>query len=610
MSDDAISTPAGEAPGHEHAPRHEGYADLSSYAPIGDGRTVALVAHDGAIDWFPLPDLDSPPAFARLLDAEHGGCLELRPVGDFAVDRRYLPGTTLLQTTFRTGSGAVRVTDSLNVGSTGALPWTELARQVEGLDGEVEMTWSVTPGTLLATASPWIQDSVHGPVLRVGSLSLGVCTEGLGSPDSRDGTGLSGRFAARAGNDHLLAVVGTAGEPLRLPDTSSIRRNLTHTREHWTRWTDLIDHDGPYVASVQRSALMLKLLEHGPSGSIAAAATTSLPENREGTKNYDYRFAWIRDATYTLTSLIQLGEQEDVHAAVSWLLRLARAQSPHLHVLNRLDGEVPSPGMRSFDVPGWRGIGPVVAGNQAADQLQLGVYGDIFDMVRTYADGGNVIDPATGRMLADLADVVCDLWRRRDAGMWELPEQRHYTSSKMACWNALSCAIALAEAGQIDDNSSRWAAERERIRDYIATHCWSEQRQAYSWYAGSDQLDASVLLHALSGFDRGDRMSSTIDALREELGRGPLMHRYSGMEHEEGAFVACSFWLAAALAEVGRADEGHELMAQMLELSNDVGVYSEMIDPATGDFLGNLPQALSHLALLAAAVTLSRADGA
>lgn len=603
---DAAATPARAEGRQEHSARRGGYVDLSSYAPVGDGRTVALIAHDGAVDWFPVPDLDSPPAFARLLDAAQGGCIELRPVGDFQVQRRYLPETTILQTTFTTDGGTVRVTDSVNVGSTGALPWTELARLIEGLDGEVEMIWSVTPGTLLGTASPWVQDTAHGPVLRAGDLSLGVRGEEVGRVDRRDDAGVPNSFTARSGSDHLLAVTATAGEPLRLPDPAEIRRNLVHSREHWQRWSALLQHDGPHESQARRSALILKLLEHGPSGSIAAAATTSLPENLEGTKNYDYRFAWIRDATYTLTSLIQLGEQEDVHAAVSWLLRLARTQSPDLHVLNRLDGEVPSPQMHTLPAPGWRGIGPVVTGNQAADQLQLGVYGDVFDMVRTYADAGNVIDPATGRMLADLADIVCDLWRRKDAGMWELSEQRHYTSSKMACWNALGCAIALTEAGQMEGSTDRWATERERIRDYIETECWSPARRAYSWYAGSDQLDASVLLHALSGFDQGERMSATIDALRSELGRGPLLYRYSGMEQEEGAFVACSFWLVSGLALVGRAGEARQLMEQMLELSNDVGVFSEMIDPETGDFLGNLPQALSHLALLAAAVTLAR----
>lgn len=587
----------------ELPPRRDGYVDLRSYAALGDGRTVAMVAHDGSVDWYPIPDLDSAPTFARLLDADNGGCVELRPEEPFEVDRRYVSGTNVLQTTYTTAAGVVQVTDSLNVGSTGRLPWSELARTVEGVTGDVPMVWRVAPGTMLNTVSPWVQETEHGPVVRADAVSLGVRTDRIDGWDV-EGQEISGRFSTRPGSTHLLAVVATHGEPLRLPQPASIRKNVELTLDQWRRWTDLLDYDGPYRADVERSALVLKLLSHSPSGSIAAAATTSLPENRAGTKNYDYRFAWVRDATYTLHSLLRLGEQEDVHAAVSWLLRIARHQSPELHVLNRLDGEVPGPGMTEFEAPGWRGIGPVVAGNAAADQLQLGVFGDLFDMVDLYVSGGNVLDAATGRMLADVADEICDLWRRPDAGMWELPEHRHYTSSKMGCWHGLDRAVRLADAGQIPGSADRWRAERDRIVAWIDEHCWSQERGAYVWYPGTDELDTSVLLHAISGLDRGPRMSSTLDVLREELGRGPLLYRYSGMQHEEGAFVACSFWLVAALVHVGRREEAAELMDRMLALGNDLGLYTEMIDPEDLSFLGNFPQALSHLALLTAALTL------
>lgn len=465
------------------------------------------------------------------------------------------------------------------------------------------MVWCVAPGTAFNTVSPWVDDTPQGPVLRAGKISCGVRDDNTGTCKV-SAQQVSGKFTTSPGSEHLLVTVATHAEPLRLPEPADIRRNVQLSTDLWRRWTDLLDYDGPYRAEVERSALTLKLLEHSPSGSVAAAATTSLPENREGTKNYDYRFAWIRDAAYTLKSVLNLGEQEDVHAAVSWLLRIAREQSPNLHVLNRLNGEIPGPDMTTYEAPGWRGISPVVAGNAAADQLQLGVYGDIFNVVHLYVSGGNILDTATSRMLADLADTVCDLWRRPDAGMWELPEHRHYTSSKMGCWEGLNCAVQLAENGHISGNPERWRNEREEIRDWIEEHCWDEQRSAYVWYPGTDELDASVLLHAISGFDQGSRMSSTIDALRDELGRGPLLYRYSGMAAEEGAFVACSFWTVAALVTVGRRDEAVALMDQILALGNDLGLYTEMIDPEDHSFLGNFPQALSHLALLNAAQLL------
>jgi GH15 family glucan-1,4-alpha-glucosidase len=225
-------------------------------------------------------------------------------------------------------------------------------------------------------------------------------------------------------------------------------------------------------------------------------------------------------------------------------------------------------------------------------------------------DNGNVLDTETGRLLAGIADQACDAWRSKDSGMWELEEARHYTTSKLGCWKALNDAAHLADLGQIPGESARWCAEAELIREYVIENCWSEERGAYVWYPGSPDLDASILLHAISGFDRGERMSSTIDLLAKELGSGPHVYRYSGAEQEEGCFVACSFWMASALYLVGREEEARRLMNQLVDEVNDVGVLAEMIDPETGDFLGNLPQALSHLALVHAAITIGEDDRA
>lgn len=259
---------------------------------------------------------------------------------------------------------------------------------------------------------------------------------------------------------------------------------------------------------------------------------------------------------------------------------------------------------REYDVSGWRGIGPVVTGNPAQGQLQLGVYGDLFSICRTYADAGNILDVDTGRFLASIADRTCDLWRNPDSGMWELPELQHYTSSKMGCWQALDDAIRLAEAGHITGSSDRWRAEQGRIHAWVEEHCWSEEIGSYVMYPGTDRLDTSVLLHAPSGFDRGERMSSTIDALTEELGAGHLLYRYSGVQEEEYTFVAAAFWRAAALACVGRSKEAVAAMNDLVGRANDVGVLAEMIAADDGAFWGNLPQALSHLGLINTALTL------
>lgn len=587
--------------------------DLRSYAPIGDGRTIALVGLGGRVDWLPLPGLDSTPVFARLLDDDTGGCFELAPVGEHRVRRRYAARTNVLETTYTTPTGTVRVVDAMVTGVAGRLPWAELARRVDGLEGSVELAWRVQPGTRLQTASPWVQPHDGGGVIRVGTLSLAVVGREHGrgddEPDGDRGPAIRGRFTTSEGSRHLLVLVATDGEPLHLPDPDNVFRSIERTVTGWRTWSREFAYQGPWAAHVQRSALLLKLLVHSPTGAIAAAATTSLPESPRGGKNWDYRLAWVRDLTYAAHALVRFGLREETHAAISWMLRTIRAHGPDLHVVYTLDGELLPDGVERFDVDGWRGIGPVVAGNPARDQLQLGVYGDLFSICRTYVEAGNVLDIPTGRLLADVADRTCDLWRNPDSGMWELPEQQHYTSSKMGCWQALRDAVVLAEAGHIPGSAERWAAEAERIRDWIGAHCWSDDLAAYVMRPGSTDLDTSVLLHAESGFDRGERMSSTIDAITRALGgraegAGHLLYRYTGMDREEHTFVASAFWRAAALACVGRHEEAVVAMDDLVARGNDVGVLAEMISEHDGAFWGNLPQALSHLALVSSALTL------
>ncbi|MCW2530028.1 MAG: Glucoamylase [Pseudonocardiales bacterium] len=583
------------------AGRVDGYVDLDSYAAIGDTRTIALVALDGGIDWWPIPDLDSWPPFAAIVDARNGGRLELHPVAPFESTRRYLPGTNVLETTHTTADGVVRVTDSLNIGLAGPLPWAELARRIDGIEGHVAMKWTVAPGTCLNAVSPWAHDTAHGIVLRVDDLTLGVRVLG---PTVRDTTdqAIRGSLMTSPGSRHLIGVAASYGEPLHLSEAADIDSGIDRTIANWQRWSDQFTYDGEWGDAVRRSVLILKLLTHSPSGAIAAAATTSLPETMAGGKNWDYRFAWIRDTAYILKALFRFGLREETQAAVSWLLHTICRHGPEMHVFYKLDGELPGePAM--LEAPGWRDVGPVVSGNRAADQLQLSVFGDLFDTVRLYVDNGHVLDTGTGRMLANIADQACDAWRRRDAGLWELERKEHYTSSKLSCWQALRCAVHLAKLGEIPGDSSRWEAEAARIRDWVDTHCWSVERQSYVWFPGSEELDTSILLHAGSGFNTGERMSSTIDALRKELGDGALMHRYSGAQKEEGAFVAASFWVVSALHWVGRTREARELMTELVRRPNDVGVLPEMI-AANGDFLGNLPQGLSHLALVGAALDL------
>lgn len=585
--------------------RSDGFAPIEAYAAIGDRRSVALVAADGAVDWWALPTLDAPPVFDALLDPHGGGHVVLAPQGPARVERRYVEGTNVLETTFTTPDGVVRVTDSCNLGESGQLPWSEMGRRVEALAGAVPMHWEVNAGNRFASAKPWVRRRGDTPVVRLADQSIGVLCEGVGDAEVA-GSRVHGRFVAREGSRHLLGLVSTDAEPLFLPPTRAVDRRIDSTIGWWQRWNDqrVAGYGGRWQAAVRRSALSLHLLVAAHSGAIAAAPTTSLPELPGGGRNFDYRFAWIRDMSFTIVAMARLGLGEEVHRSLSWLLSTIRQTEPSIHVFYSLDGRIVE-GEHEVPVPGYRHSLPVRSGNRAADQKQLENYGALLDAVWVYVADGHDLDDRSADVVARCADRVCDFWRTPDCGLWELTDVRHYTSSKVGCWTALDRACRLADAGQVPTrNRGRWALERGEIVDWVRAHCWSEAKSAYTFHAGTDALDAAVLLMARHGFDRGERLASTVDAIRRELGRGPLVYRYSGMEDQEGAFLACSFWLAEALACTGQVEEAAGLMDQLVDLANDVGLFSEEMDPRTGEQWGNFPQALTHLALVNAAVMI------
>ncbi len=586
-----------------------GYAPIRDYAAIGDGRTVALVALDGSIDWLPLPNLDSPTVFGALLDDRDGGRFALAPEVPYEGRRRYVPGTNVLETTFHTRRGTVRVTDAMTLPAAGLAPFREVCRRVEGLSGTVPLRWSVEPRFGYG-GRPTRLGRRHGvPTASCGSDALAVLAWGAGDPDVKEGW-IGGRFEARTGDEALLVLAVAHQEPLVLPARREAEARLEHTRAVWDRWAGDRNYAGPWKDAVIRSALALKLLVHAPSGAIAAAPTTSLPEEVGGERNWDYRFCWVRDAAFALDVFLSLGGATEADAFFWWLLQASQLTHPRLQVLYRMDGGPNAP-ERTLPVEGYGGARPVRVGNAAVDQVQLDIYGDLLQTAWWYADAGGRIDADVGRRLAEIADLVCTIWRGPDYGIWEVRSApTHFTQSKMMCWVALDRALRLAERRWIPGaDTGRWAAEREAIEAFIETRCWSEEKGSYVRSAGAEDLDASLLLGVL--FDYGprhaERLLSTVEAIRRELGQGPLVYRYTGedgLSGREGAFLACSFWLAEALARCGRPDEAASLMDELVGLANDVGLYAEEIDPASGGFLGNFPQALTHLALVRAAVSI------
>jgi GH15 family glucan-1,4-alpha-glucosidase len=590
----------------------DGYLPIRGYAAIGDGRTVALVAMDGSIDWLALPNLDSPSVFGALLDASRGGRFWLEPPLPYATTRRYDPDTNVLETTFTTDLGTVRVTDALLFDGSGLSPLRELVRVVDGVDGTVPMRWSVEPrfGYASARTSIAVRDGV--PVASSGTDALAVVSFGLGRPDVADGR-ITGGSEVRAGSTGMLVLSAASQEPVVVPSRGEVLDRLRRTRDAWSGWAAARSHAGPFRDAVIRSGLALRLLVFSPSGAIAGAATTSLPEEIGGVRNWDYRFSWVRDAAASLEALIALDCPIEAEAYFWWLMNASQLSRPNLQVLYRLDGGTRAR-ERTLDLAGYRRSRPVRAGNAAIDQLQLDMYGDLLHCSWLYAEAVGELDGDLGGRLARIADLVCRIWRSPDSGIWEVrSEPRQYTQSKMMCWVALDRAIALAASSRIpSDRVDRWVRERDAIETFVEERCWSEALRSYVRSAGSEDLDASVLHASILGYGEpaGERMLGTLTAIDRHLRDGPLVMRYlgdDGLPGEEGAFLACSFWLADAWARAGRVEEAEQLMERLLAMANDVGLYAEEVDPGNGSFLGNFPQALPHLALIGAATAIEEA---
>lgn len=582
--------------------RDGGFAPIEDYAIVGNKRTAALVAADGAIDWLCPQGFDRPSAFAALL-SRGGGSITLAPEAPSMVERRYRPDTNVLETTFSTEHGAVRVTDAMCLPAAGALDYNQLVRRIDGLTGSVSMSWCVAPRFGDGRRAGQVGRRAGHAVIADGEHVLAVEAHHIGEVELCDDR-VQGRYVCHGGDVGVLGLSSFDTGPLAFAGAGELVRRIESTAGHWERWLARCTYDGPWREAVLRSALALDLMVDAYSGAIVAAPTMGLPEQIGGQRNYDYRYAWLRDDSLTLEAMLRLGFTEQVHASLRWMFDATARTHPRLQPMYRLDGRL-VPRAQALDLGGYRGSGPVLRGNGAAEQLQLGCFGDVLDMTWRYVQHGNGLADHVAVRLAELGDFVCLVWEQPDSGLWELAERRHYTQSKLGCELALQRAIQLATDGLVpDQNVARWKRAQDALRRYVHEHCWSESKQAYTRAAGSEELDAAVLLASRGSFlsDEPRRLSMTIDAVERELGAGgPLMYRYSGQRGQEGAFLACSFWAAEALARCGRLEEAEAKMDALVALGNDVGLYSEEIDPDTMGFRGNMPQALSHLALVNAA---------
>ncbi len=587
--------------------RRNGALPIEQYSALGEGRSVALTGCDGSIDWWCAPNMDSPPLFDRLLDGSHGGYFSIAPTEPCTVQRHYRAESNVLETIFTTASGRASLTESLNSGNAGRLPWCELARRIEGLEGEVRFAVHMFPSTRAQSASPYCSSIGEHTVFHVQRL-LGVVIHHPALQLQWSDEGARGECTVSAGERVTVALVVGEDEPLVAPSVEEVDGRIDLTDREWKAWARNVSYDGWDRATFVRSTLALKLLLYSPSGAIAAAATTSLPERIGGDKNFDYRYAWVRDAGYTIQAFLAAGLEAESKAAFTWLLRQLRRHGPK--VVFTLDGEMVEP-VQKLPMRGYRNTQPVVKGNLAGDQHQHGIYGDIFETAFCFVAAGNILDGASAELLSRIADLCADHWRAKDSGIWELPELEHYTMSKISCWQALARAVELADQGQLPTTCrDRWQRERDRISDWIETHCWSDALQAFEMYPGSGKLDAALALAVRFRFDGRDRLLATLRAIDRELGQSDFHYRYSGMPEEEGCFIACSYWMAEAYARLGFVEDARARVDALNgALGRCQGVLSEMVDPATGHYLGNTPQGLSHLAQVMAMATIADTQG-
>jgi len=591
--------------------RIDGYAPIREYALVGDGRTAALIAKDGSVDWLCLPNLDSSSVFARILDAERGGSFRLEPVAAFEAERRYLNNSNVLETTFVTADGRVRVTDAMTLSDTRRIsPMRELVRKVEALAGTVPLRWAFEPRFGYGRAETRIERRAGRWFAQAAADALVLGVFGAGEGELQHGV-VSGELALAPGESAVFSLAGASREPAVIPGREDSERRLELTKRFWPEWAGRLRYQGAWPEAVTRSVLALKLLTFAPSGAIAAAPTASLPEWIGGGRNWDYRFTWLRDACWALDAMLRLGYHDEAHAFFWWLMHASRLTQPRLQVLYTLDGSEHTRERELPELSGYRGSQPVRIGNGARDQVQLDVYGCVLEAIWIYVRAVGRLDGDTGKEVARIADYVEQHWRDKDNGIWEVRDERaHYIQSKGLCWVALDRACALGEHGLIPNCSERWRAAADELKAWVDEHGWDDELQSLVRAPDLREVDASLLTLAVLGYE-DERIEQTVAAVERDLREGPYVYRYrgdDGLTGEEGAFLTCSFWLVDAYAQCGRLDDANALMNELVGLANDVGLYSEEIDPRTGEFLGNFPQGLTHLALVNAAVTIADAE--
>ena len=630
------------------------YQPINAYGVIGDCHSVVLVAPDGSVDWGCLPDFDSPAIFCRLLDADQGGYFQIAP-SDPTIPgtQRYLRGSNVLQTRFASVAGELVLTDFMPVETLSAWQfremnnntWTRedgschcLVRIVECTHGELPVTvrLKVTPDYAAAASEASLVPGI-GAVINGGEQHVGLAIVGgrllptysmtIEQEEGERHPTVVIQAILREGERLLFAMgVGRSTRAAhRLVEDELQTRNfdaeLAQTLHCWRAWIRSCTYSGPYTELVERSALVLKMMTYAPTGAIVAAPTTSLPEELGGERNWDYRFTWLRDGSFTLYALSVLGFTEEAHAFTHWLKRLSFSDGEDLQIMYGIRGERELVERVLEHLSGYENSQPVRIGNGAVTQKQLDVFGEVLDCLHQYRRQGcferygEKLEGPLWYLMCVMAEHVCKHWRDTDRGIWEVRDgEHHFVYSKVMCWVALDRVIRAAEQEELEGDLERWRVVRDQIRTDVLSNGYNTQLGAFTQYYGSNALDASCLLLPLVGFipPNDPRMRSTVDRVLEQLTdeRG-FVYRYhaeDGLAGGEGTFSLCSFWLVDNLAMQGRVDEARCLFERLVSYAGRLGLFAEEIDGATGAALGNYPQAFTHIALVNSAHNLRKAE--
>ncbi len=596
---------------------------IGDYALLSDCRSAALVSRDGSVDWLCFPRFDGPALFARILD-DAAGHWSIRPVGDARTTRGYLDQTMALETTFRTPTGTAVLVDAMAVGRNdrghelGAGSPGVLLRRLTCTEGTVELEVSYAPRPEYGLIHPLLSP-VDGGVAARGGADVLVLSSPV--PLALAASVASARLTLRAGEHAGFALHHARSwePPPSVWGQDEIAQRLDDTLEGWRSWSRLHQsYEGPWRHLVHHSGRVLQALTFEPTGAIVAAPTTSLPESVGGPRNWDYRFTWVRDASLTMEALWVAACPDEANKFFGYLAGAASSQLRRgidLQIMFGIGGEHDLSERELPHLAGWRDSRPVRVGNGAWNQRQLDVYGELMGAAQRLVDQLGELDDATKRFLVAAADTAAVRWTEQDQGIWEIRgTPRDFLYSKLMCWTALDRAIALADHLDAKEHIEGWTSSRDEIRQAILSRGWSERAGAFTQAFGSGELDASNLMLAITGFLPGDdpRMKATIDATAERLTdeRG-LVYRYraaDGLEGDEGTFLLCTFWLAQAQALAGEVDRARQTFERAAAFANDVGLLAEEVDPASGEMIGNFPQAFSHIGLVNAAWAISQAE--